>query len=68
MAYGDSIEAMKMMTSKKPMKNNAFNSNMMDFHDESRGGRYSASGYRSNEIDEGAELNKLNALNAIVCH
>lgn len=30
--------------------------------------QYNASGYRSNEIDEGTELNKLTAINAIACH
>ncbi len=31
-------------------------------------GSCSVSGYRSNELDEGNELQKLNALNAIACH
>ena len=30
--------------------------------------RYNASGFRSNEIDEGTELKKLTDLNAILCH
>ena len=29
---------------------------------------YNPGGYRSNEIDEGSELNKLTAINAIACH
>ena len=29
---------------------------------------YNQTGYRSNEIDENSELNKITAVNAIVCH
>ena len=29
---------------------------------------YRAQGYKSNELDENQELNKLGALNAITCH
>lgn len=82
--YGESIEAMKMLTSKSQLVQGRMEEmNLMELQHEDVGrhmlnpsnrllngaqSTYSASGYRSNEIDECAELNKLNALNAIVCH
>ena len=33
-----------------------------------RSSPYNPGGYKSNEIDEGSELNKLTAINVIACH
>ena len=71
--FKESVDALKSVaigSSGNQLNSGYFN----DYQDQlippsvNQSGRYNVSGYRSNEIDESAELRKLNDLNAILCH
>lgn len=73
--YKESVDALKAVTMGKSSGGQLQNSAYFDDYADhlmptsiNQSSRYNAGGYRSNEVDESAELKKLTDLNAILCH